>query len=84
MLYSHNNGIDLGLTIGYIVFLSRRLRVNVLAYDYAGYGRSGGQCSEEDLYQSSEIAYEFITNDLGMAPEQVRLDLYILAGFRLS
>ncbi len=41
-LYSHANAEDLGLMFGWLKCLSRRLNVNVLAYDYTGYGESDG------------------------------------------
>lgn len=43
LLYSHANAEDLGLMFGWIKCLSRRLNVNVLAFDYTGYGESDGR-----------------------------------------
>jgi hypothetical protein len=42
-LYSHANAEDLGLMFGWLKTLSRRLNVNILAYDYTGYGESDGK-----------------------------------------
>ena len=41
-LYSHANAEDLGMMFGWLKCLSRRVNVNVLAYDYTGYGESDG------------------------------------------
>ena len=41
-LYSHANAEDLGLMFNWLKCMSRRLNVNVLAYDYTGYGESDG------------------------------------------
>jgi hypothetical protein len=43
ILYSHANAEDLGVMFGWLKCLSRRLDVNVLAYDYTGYGESEGK-----------------------------------------
>lgn len=42
LLYSHANAEDLGLMFGWLKCLSRRLNVNILAYDYTGYGEADG------------------------------------------
>lgn len=38
ILYSHANAEDLGSIYPWCKYLSKMLRVNLLAYDYAGYG----------------------------------------------
>ena len=38
LLYSHANAEDLGSIYPWCKFLSKMLRVNLLAYDYTGYG----------------------------------------------
>jgi len=40
LLYSHGNAEDLGLIAPFLADLVRLLRVDVLCYDYAGYGLS--------------------------------------------
>ena len=40
LLYSHGNAEDLGLIANFLTDLARLLGVNVLCYDYAGYGVS--------------------------------------------
>lgn len=43
ILYSHGNAEDLNTCYWYLRKLSRKLKVNVLAYDYSGYGKSTGE-----------------------------------------
>nr|XP_007151680.1 hypothetical protein PHAVU_004G067000g [Phaseolus vulgaris]ESW23674.1 hypothetical protein PHAVU_004G067000g [Phaseolus vulgaris] len=43
MLYSHGNAADLGQMFELFVELSNRLRLNVMGYDYSGYGQSTGK-----------------------------------------
>lgn len=40
LLYSHGNAVDLGLLRDVLIDLAINLRVNVVAYDYTGYGTS--------------------------------------------
>lgn len=40
LLYSHGNAEDLGLIAHFLTDLARLLGINVLCYDYAGYGQS--------------------------------------------
>ncbi|KXZ53545.1 hypothetical protein GPECTOR_7g995 [Gonium pectorale] len=42
LLYSHGNAVDLGHMLPVYRELSRLLRVNVMGYDYSGYGASTG------------------------------------------
>lgn len=43
LLYSHANAEDLGSIYPWCKFLSKTLRVNLFAYDYAGYGMAHDQ-----------------------------------------
>ena len=53
ILYSHANAEDLGNIYPWCKFLVRSLRVNLLAYDYTGYGLSSGKfcrfCSRKQM-----------------------------------
>lgn len=70
ILFSHGNGEDMGDL--YEVY--ERLRgagFSVLAYDYHGYGTSGGKPTEANCYLDIEAAYEYITQTLGVGPERL-------------
>ncbi|KAH0436081.1 hypothetical protein IEQ34_026488 [Dendrobium chrysotoxum] len=43
LLYSHGNAADLGQLYDLLTELSVHLRVNVMGYDYSGYGQSSGK-----------------------------------------
>ncbi|CAD6270170.1 unnamed protein product [Miscanthus lutarioriparius] len=43
VLYSHGNAADLGHLYQLFLHLSFNLRVNILGYDYSGYGQSSGK-----------------------------------------
>ena len=42
MIFSHANGDDLNTCYDQMMTLSRTLNVNVIGYDYSGYGKSTG------------------------------------------
>lgn len=73
LLYSHGNAADLGQMHELFVELSAHLRVNVLGYDYAGYGASTGKPSEANTYADIEAAYDCLEKDYGTKQEDVVL-----------
>ena len=48
-LYSHGNAEDLGMIYHRMKELARSMRVNVMAYDYSGYGLSTGAYISESM-----------------------------------
>jgi abhydrolase domain-containing protein 17 len=87
-LFSHGNAEDLGLIFEWFVFLSNELKVNVLAYEYDGYGksvasghefeRSGhfetrGTPNEQACYDDIYAAYDYLVNELHQLPENIIL-----------
>ncbi|BBN10905.1 abhydrolase domain-containing protein 17 [Marchantia polymorpha subsp. ruderalis] len=73
LLYSHGNAADLGQMYELFVELSAHLRVNVLGYDYSGYGASSGKPSEANTYSDIEAAFECLRRDYGTREEDVVL-----------
>ena len=55
-----------------------KMGLNVFAYDYHGYGASGGVPSEEAAYQDIDAAYEYLTGELSIPPERIILYGYSL------
>ena len=49
----------------------RALGVNILAFDYRGFGESGGEPSETGAYADAHAAYEMIRSKYGASPKQV-------------
>jgi fermentation-respiration switch protein FrsA (DUF1100 family) len=49
----------------------RALGLNLLAFDYRGYGESGGQPTERGLYEDAEAAYRHLRDTLGVPPERI-------------
>ncbi|KAF8378675.1 hypothetical protein HHK36_030024 [Tetracentron sinense] len=73
VLYSHGNAADLGQMLELFVELSLRLRVNLMGYDYSGYGRSTGKPTECNTYADIEAAYKCLTEQYGVKDEDLIL-----------
>ncbi len=70
ILFSHGNAEDIFGSTPFFEKL-RDAGFNVFAYDYRGYGTSEGNASEENSYEDAETAYNYLTNDLKIAPEKI-------------
>ena len=59
LLYSHGNAEDLGLISSFLVDLARLLQINVLCYDYSGYGVSTSEEHVAEFYNAfgTEVKY---------------------------
>lgn len=73
VLYSHGNAADLGQMYELFCELSLHLRVNLLGYDYTGYGRSSGKPTEHNTYADIEAAYRCLVETYGVKEEDVIL-----------
>ena len=73
-LWSHANAMDCGEMFFFFVELAARLHVNVVAYDYSGYGASSGEPSEPNTYADALAVYEYILS-AGVEPK-TQLVLY--------
>ncbi|KAI7757051.1 hypothetical protein M8C21_021559, partial [Ambrosia artemisiifolia] len=73
LLYSHGNAADLGQMFDLFCELSLHLRVNLLGYDYTGYGQSSGKPSEQNTYADIEAAYRCLIETYGVKEEDVIL-----------
>ncbi|KAB2612466.1 alpha/beta hydrolase domain-containing protein 17B-like [Pyrus ussuriensis x Pyrus communis] len=73
MLYSHGNAADLGQMYELFVELSARLRINLMGYDYSGYGQSTGKATEYNTYADIDAAYKCLKEKYGVKDEQLIL-----------
>ncbi|MFM2062095.1 MAG: hypothetical protein RLZZ507_1765 [Cyanobacteriota bacterium] len=70
VLYVHGNAEDLG-DIQKILAKIRDIGFSVFAYDYRGYGTSEGTPTETAAYQDIDTAYNYLTEDLKIKPENI-------------
>ncbi|KAM5581103.1 hypothetical protein ABKV19_010364 [Rosa sericea] len=73
VLHSHGNAADLGQMYELFSELSLHLRVNLLGYDYSGYGQSTGKPSEQNTYADIEAVYRCLVEKYGAKEEDVIL-----------
>ncbi|KAG0479536.1 hypothetical protein HPP92_010394 [Vanilla planifolia] len=73
ILYSHGNAADLGQMLDLFIELRAHLRVNIMCYDYSGYGASTGKPSEFNTYTDIEAVYECLKREYGILPEDLIL-----------
>ncbi|CAD5978256.1 Alpha/beta hydrolase domain-containing protein 17B [Planktothrix tepida] len=70
ILYSHGNAEDLGDN-RFLLERFRQMGFAVFAYDYPGYGTSEGKPSEQGTYQAIDAAYNYLTQQLKIPPNQI-------------
>ncbi len=72
MLILHGNGENIsntGRTEHYAGL--RALGLNLVAFDYRGYGESEGRPGEAGLYRDADAIWAYLTDSLGVAPRQI-------------
>ncbi|EED87400.1 predicted protein, partial [Thalassiosira pseudonana CCMP1335] len=78
--YSHGHDVDLGLIYDFLVDLSRLLGVNIMSYDYGGYGlgrkadailKKGKQ--PKQCYADIEACYNYLVYNKSVPPSCVIL-----------
>ncbi|MBV6623098.1 MAG: alpha/beta hydrolase [Rivularia sp. (in: Bacteria)] len=72
ILHAHGNASDLGMIKPRMEQL-RDIGLNVLAYDYRGYGTSEGKPSEQNAYKDIDTAYNYLTQELKIPPDKIIL-----------
>ncbi len=70
ILYAHGNASDLGMIKPKLEQL-KDIGFSVLAYDYRGYGTSEGKPSEKNTYKDIDTAYNYLTQELKIPPQQI-------------
>ncbi len=72
LLFNHGNAGNISHRMDSLAIF-HRLGLNVLIYDYRGYGQSTGRPSEAGLYEDARSAWRWLTDTQGIAPESVIL-----------
>lgn len=72
MIYSHDECNDLGSIYSHLIDLSMQLKVDILAYDYSGYGRSSTKSpSKDSLMKDIELVLNLAFKELNIKKEQL-------------
>lgn len=72
VLYCHGNAGNISSRM-FKANLLHRLGLNVLLFDYRGYGKSEGRPSEEGTYRDAEAAWRWLVEEKKLRPEDIVL-----------
>jgi pimeloyl-ACP methyl ester carboxylesterase len=64
VLFCHENAGNIGFRVNNLVAMSCKLNVDIVAFDYRGYGDSSGQPSEQGLITDTQTVFDFVVNEL--------------------
>ncbi len=70
LIYCHGNAGNISDRLHSIQLL-HRMGINVLIFDYRGYGRSEGKPTEDGTYEDAETAWRYLTETRGESPERI-------------
>ncbi|XP_010687734.2 uncharacterized protein LOC104901811 [Beta vulgaris subsp. vulgaris] len=73
LLYSHGNAADLGQMQELFIELRAHLRINIMSYDYSGYGASTGKPTEHNTYYDIEAVYHCLKREYNIKQEELIL-----------
>lgn len=73
IIYSHSNATDIGYLFGHLLDLSYRAGVNIISYEYNGYGQSKHKASEESMYETIEKVVKFSIQNLNISSNSIIL-----------
>ena len=70
VLFCHGNAGNISHRLGTVDILNK-MDLNVLIFDYRGFGRSEGSPSEEGTYRDAEAAWRYVTAIQKKEPEKI-------------
>jgi fermentation-respiration switch protein FrsA (DUF1100 family) len=70
VLFCHGNAGNIGDRLDTLQIINT-LGLNVLIFDYRGYGRSDGSPTEEGTYLDAEAAWDYLVTKKNVAPHQI-------------
>ncbi len=70
IIFCHGNGGNISHRLEKIEIFNK-LNLNVLIFDYRGYGLSKGSPSENGLYLDAEAVYDYLVNEKKIFPQKI-------------
>jgi fermentation-respiration switch protein FrsA (DUF1100 family) len=70
VLFCHGNAGDIGDRLGSIITF-HAMDLNVMIFDYQGYGRSSGKPTEKGTYHDVRAAWDYLTKEKGFSAESI-------------
>lgn len=71
LLWFHGNAGNISHRLENIKLLHDKVKINVFIFDYRGYGRSGGNVSEEGTYRDGEAALNYLRTREDVGKERI-------------
>jgi fermentation-respiration switch protein FrsA (DUF1100 family) len=72
LLFAHGNAGNISHRLDSIRFF-HELGLNVLIFDYRGYGQSSGKTTEDGTYRDADAAWAYLADKRGIAPGNIIL-----------
>ncbi|SBS91033.1 alpha/beta hydrolase fold domain containing protein, putative [Plasmodium ovale curtisi] len=73
ILFSHGNNTDIGYMFPSYLNMVFQSSVNVMSYDYSGYGLSNKDPSEKNIYKNIKMVYDYLVKELKVNPANIIL-----------
>ncbi len=73
VLFAHGNGEQVAWLGKEMAVLSDLYRVSIFAFDWRGYGKSGGKPDEAGILEDAEAAHAWLAGRTGLAPDKIVL-----------
>lgn len=73
MIYAHPNAVDIGMAYHELRHVSREATVNVLLFEYSGYGLTNTPITEESIHQDTLSVYYFARRRLNVPTSRLIL-----------
>lgn len=70
-IWFHGNAGNISHRLENLLLVHQRLGVNVLLFDYRGYGRSSGRPSEKGTYRDAETAFKYLSSRPDIDPDKI-------------
>ncbi|MGB5293198.1 MAG: alpha/beta hydrolase [Lysobacterales bacterium] len=70
VLFFHGNAGNISHRLDSIEIFNE-LKLDVLIFDYRGYGQSSGKTSEQGTYIDAQTAWDYLVNERGIASEKI-------------
>jgi len=70
LLFLHGNAGNISHRLDSLRIF-HELGLNVLIFDYSGYGQSGGAPGEQQSYADAQLAWQYLTGTRGLAPARI-------------
>lgn len=70
LIMAHGNATDIGAMFPIQVILAHSLDINVVSFDYSGYGESGGVPDECATYRDMDAVYDYTVDEIAEGNEQ--------------